>query len=451
MPNDLYNALKELVERSYALLSQSFDQFIPPYNGKKYQEYFSNYKGYIMNPHLYTDKPLSQRLYENLLNKHKNQIEQLPEFKNVLKLMTSSNFFKYSDKLNSLWGTSYNEPFSYVSPSIWKLIKSNYEQSSFDEEQFEQEYDKINHFLNGEQLPIVEIQVPLYNLKCNQDSVDLSLITGKIGKMILRKITDDEKASMISVIGGYQSDTVVAIQYSEFMLEVEYYENYWGRGEYPHEKIISIITEFVTALRLIRTGYVGTPLILFRAPLIDNVVILPFDYDLFSLLPNIKEGKIVSMNLYTFDQNDIFILVHILQLLRGIHNKNKDIAVKRFNSAYVEKEKVDKIIDWMIAYETLFSKPNDSTDSVTYKLALRFSKLLAKDAKNRDCYFHQMTELYGLRSRLVHGREEDVDNKSLSLLEEYIRSSIFNYLCEMDDNSFGDNHLKFIEYLDFYL
>ena len=51
----------------------------------------------------------------------------------------------------------------------------------------------------------------------------------------------------------------------------------------------------------------------------------------------------------------------------------------------------------------------------------------------------------------MHGQAEDVDDESIKLLEKYIRSSIFNYLWEMNDNSFGDNHSKFIEYLDFQL
>jgi hypothetical protein len=436
------------MEKSHTLLSQSFDQFIPPYNGTKYQEYFSNYKGIYMNPHLYTDKPLSQRLYENLLSKHKDQIEQLPEFKKIIELIASSNFSQHHNKFNSLWGASYNDPFSYISPSIWRLVKSSYEKGSFDEELFEQEYSKILHFLYGEQPTLVQIHVPLYNFKCNQAEIDLSSTTENSGKMMLRRITEEEKTTMISVIGGYQSENVLAIQYSEFMLEIEYYENFWGKNDYPLGKITSIIDEFVTAFRLIRAGYIGTPFVLFIAPVIDNLTIIRFEYDLLGLLPKANVQEIIPVNSYAFDENDVLVLDSILKLLKMIQNKNKDIAVKRFNSAYGEKEKVDKIIDLMIAYETLFSKPGDSTDSVRHKLALRFSKLLGNDAKDRKSYFCKMSKLYNLRSKLVHGHAEDADAESLGLLEQYIRSSIVNYLCEMNDNSFT-RHSDFIDYLDF--
>jgi hypothetical protein len=44
-----------------------------------------------MNPHLYTDKPLPQRLFEEFLNEMKDQIKDLKEFKICIGKITISN------------------------------------------------------------------------------------------------------------------------------------------------------------------------------------------------------------------------------------------------------------------------------------------------------------------------------------------------------------------------
>ncbi len=71
----------------------------------KYEKYFANYEGHLMNPHLYTDKPISQRLFENLLNERKNQVEELEEFKKCINIINNSDALKNSNKFTEVWVT----------------------------------------------------------------------------------------------------------------------------------------------------------------------------------------------------------------------------------------------------------------------------------------------------------------------------------------------------------
>lgn len=137
----------------------------------------------------------------------------------------------------------------------------------------------------------------------------------------------------------------------------------------------------------------------------------------------------------------------ILELLRKISDKNKDLAIRRFNSAYEKTEKADKLLDLMITCEALFSDATE-TDAVTHKLAWRFSRLLGDNAaKSKDLY-QKMKKLYTTRSQVVHGNNDYVANEKVEQAEDYMRRSLNGYLCEMNNNSFEDKK-GFLEYLDF--
>jgi hypothetical protein len=79
----------------------------------------------------------------------------------------------------------------------------------------------------------------------------------------------------------------------------------------------------------------------------------------------------------------------------------------------------DKLIDYAIAYEALFSKGSKDGDSLTHKLALRFSRLVENDFEKRKEYFTAMKALYGKRSRVVHGDPTPVALTSVQEIERH--------------------------------
>lgn len=124
------------------------------------------------------------------------------------------------------------------------------------------------------------------------------------------------------------------------------------------------------------------------------------------------------------------------------------LALRHFNSAYERKNPDDKFLDLMIAYEALFSEPDSKSDSVTYKLALRFSKLLGKNIDEAKLLRTRMKTLYGMRSAIVHGGEVPLEYETVEELFSFIRRSLICYLYEMENKSFK-THKEFTEYLDF--
>jgi hypothetical protein len=268
-----------------------------------------------------------------------------------------------------------------------------------------------------------------------------------LGKVVLRSITSEDKTFLISTIGGYSNVNVIPIHMSDFILDIEYYDKFYSQ-EKSQEKIKEQIEELISALRLLKEGYIGASLILFRPPLSDKATtLMPIAYDLYSLTPpvNLALGQMDDITFY-LSECEVNTVHHILQLLKQIIEKKKDLPIRRFNSSYEKPNKADKFLDLMITYETLFS--GKRTDSVTHKLAWRFSRLLGNDSEQCSALYDDMKKLYERRSTLVHGDNDDVDSTSVQQLQDYMRRSIKEYLKEMDRKSFKTNN-QFTHYLDF--
>jgi hypothetical protein len=289
--------------------------------------------------------------------------------------------------------------------------------------------------------------VPIFNLKSDRNIIDFSQFIGSLGKIVLRAITDEEQTSLTSIIGGYASDRILPIYRSDFILEIKYYDKFYSQGENLDEKIKAQVDELITALRLLKKGYVGASIILLRHPLMDKTTNLIYmNYDLFSLAPSVNQGKIPYPNPFLLNEDEVNAVHNILQLLKQVINKKNDLPIRRFNTAYEKTKKADKFLDLMITYEALFS--GKGSDSVNHKLVWDSQDFLGNDSTQCKDLYDKMKKLYGIRNLLVHGDNDDVDNTSVEQTEDYMRRSIRGYLHEMHNNSFTKND-EFTEYLDF--
>jgi hypothetical protein len=170
----LQECLKHLIEKVITITSDSLHEYVPEYVGKKYEKHFSSYAGHIRNPHLCTDKPLPQRLFEDCLRDFKDQIEALDEFKTLADKITASNALNSKNKFNKFWGIEFEDNFDLFFSTIWKVVKSSYEKGSFDQVLFTKEYENLKAFFDNENVTLSHILVPIYNLKCDRDLIDLS-------------------------------------------------------------------------------------------------------------------------------------------------------------------------------------------------------------------------------------------------------------------------------------
>jgi hypothetical protein len=116
-----------------------------------------------------------------------------------------------------------------------------------------------------------------------------------------------------------------------------------------------------------------------------------------------------------------------LKSVQSSKNPAFSLAVERFNSAYSDSSLEDKIIDFAISYELLFSKQKEGTDSVTHKLAVRLSRFIAENYKQRISIYKTIKALYRKRSDIVHGNikgSSQQEKQSVARdFEEYMRIS----------------------------
>ena len=122
--------------------------------------------------------------------------------------------------------------------------------------------------------------------------------------------------------------------------------------------------------------------------------------------------------------------------------KNIKMALTRFNSGYDKRNPEDKVLDWIISFESLFSKKDDSIDSITHKLALRSSRFSRIPSERKD-FYGKLKNAYKVRSKIVHGdywEPPEIDVRS------HISQSIIKYL---DELIMGHEHIFILDSIDF--
>lgn len=120
-----------------------------------------------------------------------------------------------------------------------------------------------------------------------------------------------------------------------------------------------------------------------------------------------------------------------------------DRAVRRFGQAIGRQKLDDKLLDYMISFECLFSTGQGES---RHKISRRTAVLL-EEGDEADKTAQQMKAFYDSRSDIVHGRDikyEAID-KQVELIENYLRRSLKTIIQE---KRFNRDHLN--KYVDFY-
>ena len=102
-------------------------------------------------------------------------------------------------------------------------------------------------------------------------------------------------------------------------------------------------------------------------------------------------------------------------------------ALRRFSSSYEERASPDRLLELIIALESLFGGSGDST---TYKVALRASCFLYPPGKDRQEAFERIRRAYDDRSRLIHGDRlhSGYTDEEIDILEDLFRKVINKFL-----------------------
>lgn len=107
------------------------------------------------------------------------------------------------------------------------------------------------------------------------------------------------------------------------------------------------------------------------------------------------------------------------------------LSLARWNSAGDRLTEDDRLIDYWIAFESLFVP--DSTQELSYRTALRIAAFLGPTGSERGQIYKHMKQSYDLRSRIVHGsvrkRKKDLPSGELvNVTRSYLRQTLLKML-----------------------
>lgn len=152
---------------------------------------------------------------------------------------------------------------------------------------------------------------------------------------------------------------------------------------------------------------------------------------------------------------EFFVKVNNLKISQYSYLK---IAINRFNYAFEKGRQVDKLIDYVMSFEALFS---EGAEDLSYKIPLRVARLLEVDFVQRKRIYKILRRAYSTRSVIVHGEETvgkinvifDENNREKYsfhdfnlIIEEYLRRSIKEFIMLIMD---GKDKNKILEEIDF--
>jgi hypothetical protein len=444
----LYHAMRLLIQREISFLEpflhgEMFDEFL-----QKTEKEYPYMAKFIVDrlPTFFND-------YYILLvtGEHKEEMQQLPEYIDYKKLMLDDEIISrhFKEKIGNLRGilTLYDWDFFYF--ILNRMLNLYFSTKKFDNALFDDLYCDLESFLYNEYIPLIII-APLHNFKLHSGEWNFDCISLADG-LLIRRITQEERQKFFKYralnqltfreIGMFQ----YVIQYTTSVykfLKIE--QGYESKQSSSIDDMQKVLDDVITALRLQHNGVVGYSYIQCK-----DILKIPVQVG-----GSLSRGPFKSYGSDNFilDQADGVNTRHLYHELKSIGSKNLAfiLALKRFNSAYSDISLEDKIIDFAISYELLFSREGDGTDSISHKIALRFSRLVTEDNNQIMAHYKKMKRLYKTRSAILHGNIESNRQKTESVViefEENMRSGLKSYLERFKTGNY-QSHTDIIQELD---
>jgi hypothetical protein len=381
------------------------------------------------NNHLFesgSDQLFEKPDYSKIIIKHSNQLKKLKSFTRCDEFMHENSIV--ASHLDTLVGdgsmqvrmTTSSYLFHILERALTSKTTISDKENELNETPSEKLYKDLEELLFSDLIPKISF-IPLQYF--NSDCEHIDITEGiSIDKMSIEQ--KEELSKKYSDIGFPQ----YLSHYYDYILTIRYEvpkilgarENTTELISFPSKRI----NQIVQILRLFKTGALGYSFYQV-VPILDLPIKGGGTYSSIPL-------AITFGNSYILNGGEIQDLQHFWNKLKNIDlektgNKNLDIGIRRFNSAFLRRSNEDKLLDYFIAYEALFSKERDSIDSVSHKLGIRYARLMETDPKLRKDEFTKIKKLYKIRSKIVHGGQANIENSVLSM-EECIRKALTKFL-----------------------
>jgi hypothetical protein len=252
--------------------------------------------------------------------------------------------------------------------------------------------------------------VPLRNFESNAKEIRVS------SSLRIRSI----KRAELAPFSRHEFSSKVQVRAPSFALEMTHRaKKYFGtsheneEGPAPGDEIESVFS----AMRLFKQG--------------------TFAHDLMTVIPSIEFPRMqVWMGVglrswlgpvtksYVLKDSEVRQFCRFCSsFLRGELPSVVKIALRRFGFAYDRGSLEDKLIDYVVALESLFLREGEQAE-IGHRLSLRVAKLLSKTFARRLQVKKKVSDLYSKRSRIAHGDETSLQEEDILRAEDLVRSSL---------------------------
>lgn len=348
-----------------------------------------------------------------------NKIKELEEYKKCVEYMNKDEVIR--KHLNKIVGTHEAKVRVDIDSTLQKfLLNIIHEQNDlrFRKKVFLKHFERMVDFFNKSKLKFYAF-APLEGFSSEVDEIELD-------KNLRITRLSKEKLSELFKVGRDVSISQDRIFRFRFILACEY-ETSKIIGEenskpkiLPSQEIKKTFDNVISALRLFKKGVVGYNFIQIKPlgwyPMSTSTTSGIFTYPYFG-----------HYKLEKHEIEDFKILLKKIEKAPDFLT----IPINRFNFANDRERPEDKLIDYIIAFESLFTK---EPQELSYRLSIRVSFFMGKSYKDRKEIFTLIKKAYDLRSKIVHGMNYDknveVNGESIpiqdfvSRIEELLRESI---------------------------
>lgn len=323
-----------------------------------------------------------------LIQNHYNEFFESKEaqsVKNYLAEMGKKSLTEEKVEQVQSRGDSLLKDLLILGPLIHSYFDTKGSYLSFDLRKFDVLYNEMEDFLYFKVQFHYFAPIPRFRMKVRK----LELLDG----LTIRKIPHDK---LVKIAGLNQVPVITAfgVTYSfddlHYMLEL-----YSGR---PDDALVyDSFANVIKILRVFKEGEIGVSSVF-------HSVLWRFTYE--STVPASWKVHFYHDE-YLLDAKEAVQFKRFYQNIQWLLANKKDVdflklAISRFSSGLEEEKPEDRIIDFMIALEAMYSVDNRE---LSYRISYRIANLLAENDRDRNLLFLLVRQSYDRRSSLVHGAE----------------------------------------------
>jgi hypothetical protein len=351
-------------------------------------------------------------------------ISQLPSYQECQKSFEKDDIFKNASKLAGYWGT-FRTIFQDIIRDCGKIYKNKV---TVDIDAAFQLVDKFRNDFSTTEVQFWGTSRLLgVKLRCKE----IILPDG----LSLYRLTKRERNDRQPLIQPYSlslQDPEVAFHPTELRTTLTLPVNkskdnaFFDVNNEAVKKVREVFTHVLDALLLIKEGRIELgPMKVEGSPVQSGIIMGPY------LIPTL------NVDIWKKDISKITTAYELISGKSDRIDKVMSRAFHRFLLGRKRRDLIDKIIDFVIAWESILltQKGNPATQELSYRFSVNGSSLITEISKDKDRkkHFQKMKCAYDLRSSVVHGSDDKKINKVLD-------SGKFNNL--IDACNFLENNFK---------